>query len=93
MNILAWLVLGAIASDIAALIAIPDGGRQHGRRMVVLGTAAAVVFGYAAGLLGGMKDPIQGVLEPVALGVAVLAAVAAVTGQTLWGRGRRPPLT
>jgi uncharacterized membrane protein YeaQ/YmgE (transglycosylase-associated protein family) len=89
MNILAWLVLGAIASDIAALIARPNRGRPH-TRSVAFGTAAALVGGFLAGLVVGIKDPVQGVLEPAALVVAGLAAVLAVTAQVAWtGRGMR----
>jgi uncharacterized membrane protein YeaQ/YmgE (transglycosylase-associated protein family) len=89
MNILAWLIVGAIASDIAALIAGPDRGRPH-TRSVVLGTVAALVAGFLAGLVVGIKDPVQGVLEPAALVVAGLAAILAVTAHAVWdGRGLR----
>jgi uncharacterized membrane protein YeaQ/YmgE (transglycosylase-associated protein family) len=87
MNILAWLILGAIAGDIVDFIAGPPRG-QHHNRQVALGTGAALVCGYLAGLVVGMKDPVLGALEPAALVVAVLAAVLAVTAQTAW-RGRR----
>lgn len=89
MNVLAWLIVGAIASDIAALILRPDAGRHQGRS-VALGTAAALSGGFLAGLIVGMKDPVQGVLEPLALAVAGLAAVLAVTVQAAWsGRSLR----
>jgi uncharacterized membrane protein YeaQ/YmgE (transglycosylase-associated protein family) len=85
MNLVAWLVVGAIASDIAALIAMSEGAR-HRLRSLVLGTAAALVAGFLAGLVIGMKDPVQGVLEPAAIVVAGLAAVLAVIAQTAWSR-------
>jgi uncharacterized membrane protein YeaQ/YmgE (transglycosylase-associated protein family) len=97
MNILAWLILGAITGDIVAYIAGPKRGR-HYTRHIALGTAAALVCGYLAGLVVGIKDPVLGSLEPAALVVAVLAAVLAITAQTAWlGRrmrrlaGNKPP--
>jgi uncharacterized membrane protein YfcA len=87
MNILAWLILGAIAGDIVAVVAGPP-HRQPQTRHVALATGAALVCGYLAGLVVGMKDPVLGALEPAALVVAVLAAVSAVAAQTAW-RGRR----
>jgi uncharacterized membrane protein YeaQ/YmgE (transglycosylase-associated protein family) len=97
MNILAWLILGAIAGDIVAFVAGPSRG-QHRVRHVALGTGAALVCGYLAGLVVGMKDPVLGALEPPALVVAVLAAALAVTAQTAWRRrharrlaGNEPP--
>jgi uncharacterized membrane protein YeaQ/YmgE (transglycosylase-associated protein family) len=90
MNIIAWLILGAITSDIAALIGSPSRGRHT--RHVALGTAAALVCGDVAGLVVGVKDPVLGELEPVALIVALVGAALAVTAQIAWGGRRVRPL-
>src|ERR671935_226982 len=62
MNILAWIVLGAIAGYLAGFLVRGDEGLGvigH----VVLGIVGAIVGGFLAGALLG-TDPISGRLEP-----------------------------
>jgi len=77
MNILAWIVLGAIAGDIAGLLVRGDeslGVIGH----IVLGIVGALIGGFIAGAMFGVKDPIQGALDVSTIVVAVIGAVIVV---------------
>jgi uncharacterized membrane protein YeaQ/YmgE (transglycosylase-associated protein family) len=77
MNILAWIVLGAIAGYIAGLLVRGDEGLGvigH----IVLGIVGAIVGGFVAGAVFGVKDPIQGALDISTIVVAVIGAVLVV---------------
>ena len=88
MNILAWVVLGAIAGYIAGLVVRGDEGLGvigH----IILGIVGAIVGGFVAGSVFGVKDPIQGALDLNTIVVAVIAsAVLVVVVNLLSGRGR-----
>jgi uncharacterized membrane protein YeaQ/YmgE (transglycosylase-associated protein family) len=92
VNILAWIVLGAIAGYLAGLLVKGDEGLGvigH----IVLGIVGAIVGGFIAGALFGVKDPIQGALDISTIVVAVIGAVLvvvvvnAVTGSRRTGAG------
>ncbi|HVA87515.1 MAG TPA: GlsB/YeaQ/YmgE family stress response membrane protein [Candidatus Saccharimonadales bacterium] len=77
MNILGWIVLGAIAGHVAGLLVKGDEGLGvigH----VVLGIVGAIVGGFLAAAFFSIGDPIQGALDLRALGVAVVAGMAVV---------------
>src|SRR5262245_37998460 len=77
MNILAWIVLGAIAGYLAGLLVKGDEGLGvigH----IVLGIVGAVVGGFLAGAVFGVKDPIQGALDLSTIVVSVIGAVIVV---------------
>ena len=62
MNLIAWLVLGAIAGYLAGLFVRGDEGLGiigH----IVLGIVGAFVGGFLASALFGVRDPIQGALD------------------------------
>ena len=92
MNIIAWLVLGAIAGYLAGFLVKGDEGYGvigH----VVLGIVGALVGGFLASLLFNVSDPIQGALDFSTIVVSVIGAIIAVvvfnlvTGRTRTGRG------
>lgn len=92
MNIIAWLVLGAIAGYLAGFLVKGDEGYGvigH----VVLGIVGALVGGFLASLLFNVSDPIQGALDISTIVVSVIGAIIAVvvfnlvTGRTRTGRG------
>jgi len=88
VNILAWLVLGAIAGYVAGLLVQGDEGLGvigH----VVLGIVGAIVGGFAAGAVFGVKDPIQGALDLSTTVVAVIGAVIVVVLVNAIGNMRR----
>ena len=77
MNILAWIVLGAIAGYLAGLLVHGDedlGTVGH----TVLGIVGAIVAGFIAGAMLGVKDPIQGALDLGSIVAAVIGAAAVV---------------
>jgi len=91
VNIIAWIVLGAIAGYIAGMLVKGDEGMGvigH----IVLGIVGALVGGFLAGALFG-KDPIDGALDISSIVTATIGAVIAVvawkalTGRTRTGRG------
>ena len=91
MNIIAWIVLGAIAGYLAGFLVKGDesmGVVGH----VVLGIVGALIGGFLAGVLFG-TDPIDGVLDISTIVTATIGAVIAVvawnalTGRTRTGRG------
>ena len=91
MNIIAWIVLGAIAGYLAGFIVKGDEGLGvigH----IVLGIVGALVGGFLAGVLFN-SDPIDGVFDISSIVVATIGAVITVlvvgmvTGRTRTGRG------
>jgi uncharacterized membrane protein YeaQ/YmgE (transglycosylase-associated protein family) len=92
MNIIAWLVLGAIAGYLAGFLVKGDEGYGvigH----VVLGIVGALVGGFLASLLFNDGDAIQGALDISTIVVSVIGAIIAVvvfnlvTGRSRTGRG------
>jgi uncharacterized membrane protein YeaQ/YmgE (transglycosylase-associated protein family) len=92
MNIIAWLVLGAIAGYLAGFLVKGDEGYGvigH----IVLGIVGALVGGFLASLLFNVSDPIQGALDISTIVVSVIGAIIAVvvfnlvTGRSRTGRG------
>src|SRR5687768_17294314 len=91
VNIIAWIVLGAIAGYLAGFLVKGDEGLGvigH----IVLGIVGAVVGGFLAGVLFN-TDPIDGALDISSIVVATIGAVitvlvvGAVTGRSRVGRG------
>jgi uncharacterized membrane protein YeaQ/YmgE (transglycosylase-associated protein family) len=91
MNIIAWLVLGAIAGYLAGFLVKGDEGLGiigH----IVLGIVGAVVGGFLASVLLN-KDAINGPFNIESIVVATIGAiitvvvVSAITGRTRTGRG------
>jgi len=77
MNILAWIVLGTIAGYLAGLLVHGDeglGAIGH----IVLGIVGALIGGFIAGAVFGVRDPIQGALDVGTIAVAVAGAVIVV---------------
>jgi uncharacterized membrane protein YeaQ/YmgE (transglycosylase-associated protein family) len=92
MNIIAWLVLGAIAGYIAGFLV--KGDESYGViGHVVLGIVGALVGGFLASLLFNDGDAIQGALDISTIVVSVIGAIIAVvvfnlvTGRSRTGRG------
>lgn len=91
MNILAWLVLGAIAGYLAGLFVKGDEGLGF-LGHIVLGIAGALVGGFATVLLFGY-NPISNPIElnsiiAAGLGSVVLVLLAGVaSGKPRTGRG------
>jgi uncharacterized membrane protein YeaQ/YmgE (transglycosylase-associated protein family) len=92
MNIIAWLVLGAIAGYLAGFLV--KGDESYGViGHVVLGIVGALVGGFLASLLFNVSDPIQGALDISTIVVSVIGAIIAVvvfnlvTGRARTGRG------
>jgi uncharacterized membrane protein YeaQ/YmgE (transglycosylase-associated protein family) len=88
MNIIAWIVLGAIAGYIAGLLVRGDEGLGvigH----IILGIVGAVVGGFIAGAVFGVKDPIQGALDISTIVVAVIGAVIVVLVVSMLTGSRR----
>ena len=92
MNIIAWLVLGAIAGYLAGFLVKGDEGYGvigH----VVLGIVGALVGGFLASLLLNDGDAIQGALDISTIVISVIGAIIAVvvfnlvTGRSRTGRG------
>jgi uncharacterized membrane protein YeaQ/YmgE (transglycosylase-associated protein family) len=76
MNIIAWLVLGAIAGYLAGFLVRGDEGLGiigH----IVLGIVGALVGGFLAGALFG-TDPIDGALDISSIVTATIGAVIVV---------------
>ena len=91
MNILAWIILGAIAGYLAGFLV--KGDERYGViGHIVLGIVGALVGGFLAGVLFG-KDPIDGALDISSIVTATIGAVIAVvawnalSGRTRAGRG------
>lgn len=91
MDIIAWIILGAIAGWLAGLLVKGDEGLGvigH----VLLGIAGAMVGGFVAGAVFG-ADPIDGVFDFSSIAVATIGAVvlvvvaSALMGRTRTGRG------
>jgi uncharacterized membrane protein YeaQ/YmgE (transglycosylase-associated protein family) len=91
MNIVAWIVLGAIAGYLAGFLVRGDEGLGvigH----IVLGIVGALVGGFLAGVLFN-SHPIDGPFDLSSIVVATIGAIItvvvvnAVTGRTRTGRG------
>jgi uncharacterized membrane protein YeaQ/YmgE (transglycosylase-associated protein family) len=91
MNIIAWIVLGAIAGYLAGFLVKGDEGLGvigH----IVLGIVGALVGGFLAGVLF-KTNPIDGPFDLSSIVVSVIGAiivvvvVSAVTGRSRTGRG------
>jgi uncharacterized membrane protein YeaQ/YmgE (transglycosylase-associated protein family) len=88
MNLIAWIVLGAIAGYLAGFLVKGDEGLGiigH----IVLGIVGALVGGFLAGLLFNVKDPIQGALDLSTIVVSVIGAVLVVVIAGFVTRSRR----
>jgi len=92
MNIIAWIVLGAIAGYLAGFLV--KGDESYGViGHVVLGIVGALVGGFLASLLFNDGDAIQGALDISTIVVSVIGAIIAVvvfhlvTGRSRTGRG------
>jgi len=87
MNIVAWIVLGAVAGYLAGFLVKGDEGLGVVGH-VVLGIVGAVVGGFLAGVIFG-TDPVQGQLDAASVVTAVIGAVLEVmVVSTLMGRSR-----
>ena len=91
MNILAWIVLGAIAGYLAGFLVKGDEGLGvigH----IVLGIVGAIVGGFLAGILFN-TSPIDGAFDISSIVVATIGAIITVvvvnmiTGRNRTGRG------
>jgi uncharacterized membrane protein YeaQ/YmgE (transglycosylase-associated protein family) len=91
MNIISWIVLGAIAGYLAGFLVRGDEGMGvigH----IVLGIVGALVGGFLAGVLFN-TDPIDGALDISSIVTATIGAVitvvvvSALTGSARSGRG------
>ena len=91
MNIIAWIVLGAIAGYLAGFLVKGDEGLGvigH----IVLGIVGAIVGGFLAGVLFN-TNPIDGPLDISSIVTAVIGAILVVvavnafTGRSRSGRG------
>ena len=77
MNLIAWIVLGAIAGYLAGFLVRGDEGLGvigH----IVLGIVGALVGGFLASLLFNVKDPLQGALDISTIVISVIGAVIVV---------------
>ena len=92
MNLIAWIVLGAIAGYLAGFLVRGDEGLGvigH----IVLGIVGALVGGFLASLLFNVKDPLQGAFDVSTIVTAVIGAIIVVlvvsfaTGSQRVGRG------
>ena len=92
MNVISWLILGAIAGYLAGFLVRGDetyGVVGH----IVLGIVGALIGGFLASALFNVRDPIQGALDISTIVIAVIGAVIAVvvwgaiSGRTRTGRG------
>jgi uncharacterized membrane protein YeaQ/YmgE (transglycosylase-associated protein family) len=92
VNLIAWIVLGAIAGYLAGFLVRGDEGLGvigH----IVLGIVGAIVGGFLASLLFNVKDPLQGAFDVSTIVTAVIGAIIVVlvvsfaTGSQRVGRG------
>ena len=77
MNLIAWIVLGAIAGYLAGFLVKGDEGLGiigH----IVLGIVVAVVGGFLASVLFGVNNPISGALNLSSIVIAIIGAVIVV---------------
>jgi uncharacterized membrane protein YeaQ/YmgE (transglycosylase-associated protein family) len=92
VNLIAWIILGAIAGYLAGFLVRGDEGLGvigH----IVLGIVGAVVGGFLASALFNVKNPIEGALDLSTILIAVIGAVIVVvvvgfiSGSRRVGRG------
>jgi uncharacterized membrane protein YeaQ/YmgE (transglycosylase-associated protein family) len=77
MNLIAWIVLGAIAGYLAGFLVRGDEGLGiigH----IVLGIVGAVVGGFLASALFNVKNPIEGALDLSTIVISIIGAVIVV---------------
>jgi uncharacterized membrane protein YeaQ/YmgE (transglycosylase-associated protein family) len=77
VNIIAWIVLGAIAGYLAGMLVSGDEGLGvigH----IVLGIVGAIVGGFLASALFNVRDPLQGPLDLSTILISVIGAVIVV---------------
>jgi uncharacterized membrane protein YeaQ/YmgE (transglycosylase-associated protein family) len=77
MNLIAWIVLGAIAGYLAGFLVRGDEGLGvigH----IVLGIVGALLGGFLAGVLLHVKDPIAGPLDLTTIVISVVGAIIVV---------------
>lgn len=92
MNLIAWIVLGAIAGYLAGFLVRGDEGLGIVGH-IVLGIVGALLGGFLAGALLHVKDPLQGPLDLTTIVISVIGAVIVVvvasllTGTRRVGRG------
>jgi len=88
MNLIAWIVLGAIAGYLAGFLVRGDEGLGiigH----IVLGIVGALVGGFLAGALLNVKDPLTGPLDLSTIVISVVGAVIVVVVASLLTGSRR----
>lgn len=77
MNLIAWIVLGAIAGYLAGFFVRGDEGLGvigH----IVLGIVGALLGGFLAGVLFNVKDPLTGPLDISTIVISVIGAIIVV---------------
>jgi uncharacterized membrane protein YeaQ/YmgE (transglycosylase-associated protein family) len=88
VNLIAWIVLGAIAGYLAGFLVRGDEGLGvigH----IVLGIVGALLGGFLASLLFNVKDPLQGALDVSTIVISVIGAVIVVFIASLVTGSRR----
>ena len=87
MNIISWIVLGAIAGYLAGLLVKGDEGLGvigH----IVLGIVGALIGGFLAGILTGGGDYISGINITTIVVATIGAVIAVVVWNAIQGRSR-----
>jgi uncharacterized membrane protein YeaQ/YmgE (transglycosylase-associated protein family) len=88
MNLIAWIVLGAIAGYLAGFLVRGDEGLGiigH----IALGIVGALVGGFLAGAIFNVRDPLQGPLDLSTIAIAVVGAILVVVAAGLLTGSRR----
>ena len=88
MNLIAWIILGAIAGYLAGFLVRGDEGLGvigH----IVLGIVGAVIGGFLASALFNVKNPIQGALDLSTIVISVIGAILVVVVVSLVTGSRR----
>ena len=88
MNLIAWIILGAIAGYLAGFLVRGDEGLGiigH----IVLGIVGAVIGGFLASALFNVKNPIEGALDLSTIVISVIGAVLVVVVVSLVTGNRR----
>ena len=88
MNIISWIILGAIAGYLAGFLVRGDEGLGvigH----IVLGIVGAVIGGFLASALFNVKNPIEGALDLSTIVISVIGAILVVVVVSLVTGTRR----